>query len=161
MKLILTGGRVFSAVPHTEAVAADVLVDGSTISAVGPGVAAPPDAAVINVAGCTVLPGLINLHDHLTMKRTYGPIGKQLLAPDGYLVIRGVRAALRDIKSGVTTIRECGARNSLNMVLKRAIQMKAIPGPRVLAGQLLSSSGGHSSAVSRVCDGPDSFRRTV
>jgi imidazolonepropionase-like amidohydrolase len=47
------------------------------------------------------------------------------------------------------------------MVLKRAIEMEAIPGPRVLASQLLSSRGGHSSEVSRVCDGPDGFRQAV
>ena len=61
--LLITDGQVLAAGDARPA-AADVLVDGDRIVAVGPGLAAPPDATRLDAAGKLVVPGLINAHTH-------------------------------------------------------------------------------------------------
>jgi 5-methylthioadenosine/S-adenosylhomocysteine deaminase len=64
MATIIRGGRVLDA-RHRRADAADVLVTGDTITAIGvPGMSAPPDATVIDARGHLLHPGLINAHTH-------------------------------------------------------------------------------------------------
>src|SRR5439155_811778 len=61
--LLITDGQVLAAGEAPPA-PADVLVDGDRIVAVGPGLAAPPDATRLDAAGKLVVPGLINAHTH-------------------------------------------------------------------------------------------------
>jgi dihydroorotase len=61
--LLLRGGRVVDLAQDLDAVADVAIVDGR-ISAVGPGLAAPPDARVIDVAGQIVSPGFLDIHVH-------------------------------------------------------------------------------------------------
>jgi imidazolonepropionase-like amidohydrolase len=110
----------------------------------------------------TISPGLINMHEHLTLHRTWGPMWRQTELADPYLVIRGLRAALTVLKQGITTVRELAAPRHLNIFLKRAIQADMFPGPRVLAaGAPLSPTGGHAWPISTEADGPDGMRRAV
>lgn len=158
---LLTGGRIFTGLSGAETRVADVLVEGALISAVEPSMQRGPDMEVIDVSGCTILPGLINLHEHLTLKRTFGPVGRQLALPDEYLLIRGVRAALREIRAGITTVRELGARGRVSLALKHSIDAGAIPGPRVMVARLLSATAGHSRDVSVIADGPEGLRQAT
>lgn len=64
MPILIRGGTV---VNHDHSKKADVLVDGQIIAAVGPGLAAPKGAEIIEAAGCFVLPGGIDPHTHLEM----------------------------------------------------------------------------------------------
>ena len=157
-KILLQGGTVFSSLPNSGMVHADVLLEGKLIRDVGTKLTIGDEVKVVDVSGCSVLPGLINAHEHLIQKRTYGPPYRQLQLSDALLVIRGVRAALRDLRDGVTTIRESGAKNDINFALKRAIDVGAIPGPRVLLSRMISSVGGHAAVFGRVATGPHEFR---
>jgi len=62
VSLLITGGRVIDATGER---AADVLVDGGVIAAVGDRLVAPEGATVLDAAGCVVAPGFVDLHTHL------------------------------------------------------------------------------------------------
>lgn len=158
--VVLRGGSIFDAV-RGEMLRADVRIRRNRIEAVATDLRAP-EAEQVDVSGMAVLPGLINMHEHLTMRRTWGPPWRQTELPDPYLVIRGVRAALAVLRQGITTVRELGAKHHLNIYLKRAIGAGLIPGPRVIAaGAPISITGGHAWKLSTEADGADGMRRAV
>lgn len=118
-------------------------------------------ADIHNLAGHTLLPGLINLHDHLTAKRTWGPLKEQFQLPTGLLAIRAARAALAEIRRGVTTVRETGSREGLAFAVRDAVESGVIPGPRVVpAGTPLGITGGHGRLTINA-DGVDGVRRAA
>jgi dihydroorotase len=63
-KLLLKGGRVLDPGRGTDAVLDVAFADGK-VAAIGPALRAEPGAAVRDVAGCLVVPGLIDLHTHV------------------------------------------------------------------------------------------------
>lgn len=138
-----------------------MLVEDGRIREVGLSVRSE-DFTEIEIAGMTVLPGLINMHEHLTLRHTWGPNWRQTQLEDPFLVIRGVRAALAVLKHGITTIRDLAAPHGLNIHLKRAIAVDMFPGPRVLAaGAPISITGGHAWPISTEGDGPEGMRLAV
>jgi dihydroorotase len=98
MSILLQGGRVLDPASATDVVA-DVLVDGSTITAIGPGLAAShPDAEVVDVTGMLVTPGLIDLHVHV-----FPGLGDFCLPPDRVGIETGVPVVVDGGTSGATT----------------------------------------------------------
>lgn len=139
----------------------DVLIEGNMIKKIGKDLGAIPADQVIDLDGCTLLPGFIDLHVHLTFRRTIGPLYKTQSEEDGLGVIRSVRNALTLLRQGVTTIREIGARNNINLTIREAIVRNIIPGPRMLvAGTPVTITGGHSLTAVK-CTGPEEFQRAV
>ncbi len=124
-----------------------VVVEGSKFTAVGPDVVLPADAKRIDLSGATCLPGLIDLHVHLT-----GETSKQAEAFSDALSLNAADAAYRSVayagrtlKAGFTTVRDLGAADGLNVALKRAIAAGHIPGPRMFtAGKSIATTGGHA-----------------
>jgi imidazolonepropionase-like amidohydrolase len=116
----------------------DVLVEGNKIKSVGKGIKAS-GAVVIDGKGGTVTPGLIDMHQHLTLNG--GTDGGNNW--DAYVQgAHASRAAEYLLRSGFTTIRDI-AGNSLG--LKRAVNSGILPGPRIYsAGPALGPTGGHS-----------------
>lgn len=162
MKTILRGGSVFDSTTGQRR-QGDVLIEGDRIVSVGGYIkGGSKDADVVDVTGTTIVAGLINMHEHLTMRRTWGPPHKQFELPEPYLVIRGVRGALASLRQGITTARELGAKSHMNVFLKRAIDFEVIPGPRVLAaGAPISVTGGHAWTLSTEADGAEGMRLAV
>lgn len=89
--LLLSGGRVIDPGTSFDGVA-DVLVDGATVSAIGPGLAAPADTPTVDITGLLVGPGFVDLHSHV-----HTIAGQRLQAMDG------VTTAL-DLESGLMPI---------------------------------------------------------
>jgi imidazolonepropionase-like amidohydrolase len=116
----------------------DVLVEGNKIKKVAPGIKAE-GANIIDGKGYTVTPGLIDVHQHLTLN------GGTDAGNNWDAYVQGAhasRAAEYLLRSGFTTVRDI-AGNSLG--LKRAINSGILPGPRVYsAGPALGPTGGHS-----------------
>ena len=116
-RILLRGGHAVTGVGRQDLLGADVLIDGTTITAVGPGLAIPPDAEVIDATGRVVMPGLIDSHRHVWQGAIGGAGGKVSLG--GYFgvvlaglldkyrpedVYAGARGALQAINAGVTTV---------------------------------------------------------
>lgn len=116
----------------------DVLVEGNKIKKIAKGIKAP-NATTINGQGGTMTPGLIDMHQHLTLNGGTAAGEKW----DAYVQgAHASRAAEYLLRSGFTTIRDI-AGNSLG--IKRAINSGVLPGPRVYsAGPALGPTGGHS-----------------
>ncbi len=115
-----------------------VLVQGDSIVATGPAasVHAPPDATRIELAGATVLPGLIDAHSHVFL-HPYNetPWDDQVLhEPLALRVARATNHVRNTLLAGFTTIRDLGTEGAgeSDVGLKQAIEQGIIPGPRML-----------------------------
>lgn len=100
----------------------------------------------IDLGDRTLLPGLIDMHVHLTSLAEVG--GYQALRfTDSFWTVVGVANAKKTIEAGFTTVRNVGSANFEDVGLKQAIEGGYITGPRVIpAGWAIGATGGH-------CDG--------
>src|SRR5262249_36626326 len=119
-----------------------IVVDNDRIVSVGSG-APPPGVEVIDLSRYTVIPGLIDLHTHMTYfwDRTPGtrPLG-QPRRPAGVTVVLAAENARLTLGTGVTTVRDLGASNETDYAMRDLINIGQMVGPRMfVAGQGLSA----------------------
>src|SRR5690606_36362483 len=77
-------------------------------------------------------------------------------------VLRSVRNAKRILHAGITTVRDVGARNYIDVDLRDSIARGELEGPRlVVSGQFITRTGGHAWYFGDEVDGPDEVRRAV
>ena len=145
---ILTADRVIDASGGAPIENGAVLLEGSTIAAVGRAaeIRAPEGAAVQtgHYDGCTIMPGMVDCHTHHNGFGD-GRLGDDLAQiPDEVLTVQSARNARASLFSGVTTIRENGPKNVTMFRLRDAINEGLAIGPRmVLCGRPVSIIGGH------------------
>ena len=124
-----------------------VLLDSDLITAVGPrgAVAYPPDADVVDLSGLTLLPGLIDTHDHLADKN-YTLLSRwEIEEPASLAHLKTAKAIEDSLAAGYTTIRDAGG---LDAGFKQAIAEGLIKGPRMLtAVSIISPTGGIGDRV--------------
>jgi len=140
-----------------------ILVEGDRIHQIGPSeqVEIPPDAEVIDVGDETVLPGLIDGHNHLSLTPHLKDYLLRMRDPREALLVRAVRNLRVDLKAGVTTSRYLGEKYFLDVVCRNAVEGGIIPGPRIYtATRGLRSSAGHGY-VGTPANGPEAIRRAV
>jgi imidazolonepropionase-like amidohydrolase len=123
------------------------IVDGR-IQSIAPGLSpAPAGARLIDLAGRTVLPGLIDAHVHF-MSVPGAPFWRDAIDTDDYLALVGARNALTTLRAGFTTVRDVGSPGVTGFALRRAIEEGLVPGPRMLvSGTPLSTIGGHGDVA--------------
>ena len=120
-----------------------ILIRGDRIVAVGENLRLPSDAEVIDLGQATVLPGLIDMHTHLTFDYRYmGYRGLGL--SESRQTLMGVAASRKVLEAGFTTARNLGTSDWGDVALRDAIADGDFPGPRILAaGPSLGITGGH------------------
>jgi imidazolonepropionase-like amidohydrolase len=149
-----------------------IAVDGR-ITAVGVqgALAVPAGARRIDLGNHTILPGLIDMHVHLTSDPTLS--GMQALRyPNSFWTAIGVGMAKRTIEAGFTTVRNVGSAEFADIGLKLAIERGTIPGPRIVpATYSIGATGGHCDSNELpanyifdrpgIADGPEGVRQKV
>lgn len=122
-----------------------VLITDGRISAVGQQgqLTIPEGAKRIDLAGKTILPGLIDMHVHLDSNPRYGGYSS-LQFTDQFWTVQGVANARAMLDAGFTTVRNVGSDNYSDIAYKQAIDEGLMVGPRIVpAAHALSATGGH------------------
>lgn len=123
-----------------------VVTDGRITSVTTGGAAAPATPAGaerIDLGDATILPGLIDMHVHLTSNPKYGGY-TGLRFTDTFWVAQGAGNAQRTLRAGFTTVRNVGSDDYADVGLKQAIEEGWIEGPRIVpSAHALGATGGH------------------
>jgi imidazolonepropionase-like amidohydrolase len=161
-------GRLLDPGTGTISTNVDVLVDGTMILKVGPAGSAKPG---IDLTGLVCLPGLIDVHDHLTGDPTHSGYSSLGISVQRQ-TLTGAKNARKTILAGFTTVRNLGAIGYGDVALRDAIQAGDIEGPRMfVSGPALGITGGHCDdnllapeykfTAAGVADGPWAARAKV
>ena len=108
-----------------------IVVDGETIAAVNPD-GLPAGAQVIDLGDRTLLPGLMDMHTHLTLDIEGDWVHRAVKETAADAALRGARNAWLTLQAGFTTVRDVGAIGLSDVSLMRAIDNGLIIGPRVV-----------------------------
>jgi imidazolonepropionase-like amidohydrolase len=149
-----------------------VVIEDGRIASVGKaGDPIPAGAERVDLPGVTLLPGLIDMHVHLTNAGKYGGY-RPYEFTDSFWTAVGVANAKTTLEAGFTTVRNVGTAFYADVGLREAIDEGWIPGPRIMAsGYALGATGGHCDETffppsmeeksPALVDSPDEGRRQV
>jgi imidazolonepropionase-like amidohydrolase len=144
---VLKAARLFDGKSDATVQGGVLIVEGRKIKAVGPGLATPAGATVIDLGDATLLPGFIDAHTHLTGEagdNWYEEAVNDLRRSVPEKAIRAVELARRTLQAGFTTVRDVGSSDHVDAALRNAINAGVVPGPRMLvAAYSLGARGGH------------------
>ena len=176
-QVALRCGRLIDGKSQAVAENAVVLVEGDRIKQVGPGVAVPAGAEVVDLGRSTCLPGLIDNHTHILLQGdiTAADYDEQLLKQSiPYRTIQATMAARTALMNGFTAMRDLETEGAMyaDVDVKTAINRGVIPGPRLfVATRALAPTGmypltGYSWELRvpegvQIADGVDGVRRAV
>lgn len=124
-----------------------IIIDGR-ISHVGKqGDAIPAGATRVDLPGVTLLPGLIDMHTHLTSSPLFAGYNS-LLFTDSFWPVLSTRHAKLTLEAGFTTVRNVGSRGYDDVGLRQAIEKGFVEGPRIVtATYAIGSTGGHCDST--------------
>jgi imidazolonepropionase-like amidohydrolase len=135
-----------------------LLLDGARIVAVDHGVTPPSDAELVDLAGATLLPGLVDTHVHLAFDASTDVVGALLGRSDAEVRTAMATAARTAVAGGVTTVRDLGDRDYLSLDLRGVAGLPTV----VAAGPPVTTPGGHCHYLGGVTQpGEDAMRRAV
>lgn len=152
--VVVRGGRVDAVVPVARLGRQDLL-----------------DADVVDGAGATLMPGLIDAHVHLVFDRYTSMQAIDQGSLEAATLVAAKNAAIL-LRHGYTTVRDVGSRGSASLAVARAVREGLLEGPRVLSGaELISTTAGtadsyqpwitNAAGVGSVVDGVDALRQEV
>lgn len=148
----IRAGRVVDPETGTTATNQVILIQNGRFTAIGPNVAIPAGAHVIDLSALTVTPGLVDTHNHLAL--TYKEVPERNIYYLTYVLdetpLRAIQAASNGIQmlaSGFTIVRDMGNNgNYADIALRKAIEQGWVPGPTVIpSGLIIGGMGGQFS----------------
>jgi imidazolonepropionase-like amidohydrolase len=159
--LILTGALLLDGTGAEPERGRAVLVEDGRIARVVDE-AQLPRGTRLDLAGCTLLPGLINCHVHLCLGAEADPVRPLRDETPAFTAIKAMARARETLAAGVTTVRDLGGHHYAELAVRRAIDEGVVAGPRIVAaGKVICMTGGHGYWTGREADGPDDVRRAV
>ncbi len=146
-KILIKAGKLIDVRAGKVLANQNILVEGDRIAQVGPDIAAPAGARVIDLSHSTVLPGLIDNHTHVLLQAhpTAADYDEQLIKESiGYRTIRATVSAKISLDNGFTAIRDLETEGAMyaDVDVKTAVNRGVIPGPRMfVATRSLAPTG--------------------
>jgi imidazolonepropionase-like amidohydrolase len=112
----------------------------------------------VEASDCVLLPGLINMHVHLTFMYATGPVDRHAQRSAASSTAHAVRVASLLLAQGITTAREMGGSYDIPLEMRTEIAEGRVLGPRLLVcNRPISIPGGHASYLCRTASGADEF----
>jgi imidazolonepropionase-like amidohydrolase len=146
--LAIVGGNLIDGTGSPKVDDVTVLIDGERIIEVGPraSIPIPEGAEILDATGHTIMPGLIDVHDHLA-SGGYGLTGRWGMdEPSSLFAIRTSQVIEDTLAAGYTTVRDAGG---LDAGFKMAVEEGLIKGPRLIVSiNIMSPTGGIEDKVS-------------
>ncbi|MGI9657348.1 MAG: amidohydrolase family protein [Gaiellaceae bacterium] len=176
MTLALTNATVFPATSEESIDNGTVILDGETISWVGPSGDAPVADESVDCTGKTVTPGFVDAHAHLIYDEVTEPYTIELARPLERAAIDAALNARLLLELGFTSIRDVGTRGNIAVTVRDAVADGRLSGPRVKASkQIISVWGGlgdmhpthifkreqYAAALTEIVSGPWQARDAV
>jgi imidazolonepropionase-like amidohydrolase len=128
-----------------------ILVENGRIKSVGPGLAIPAGAQLIDLSSEWITPGLMDAHTHLTLAEVLNAPYESFYLKEStaYRGYRGLRNAQNLLEAGFTSVRDLGADGNYAMEdLRRVIQQGWFDGPTIIsAGKIIAPFGGQSTTI--------------
>ncbi len=144
-RTLIRAGHVLDVKTGRLSDAETIIVVGESIQSIAPSssVSPQPGDEVIDLGSMTVLPGLIDVHTHLTMNTDFDPF-HEVTSTAAKEAINGVVNARKTLMAGFTTVRNVGASAFVDVDLRDAINSGQVAGPHMLvSGPALGITGGH------------------
>ena len=151
---LIHAGRVIDGVANQALTERTIVVDGGRIVAIESGYrASSADDRVVDLKGSTLMPGLMDMHVHITSEysRTSELDRFKKDGPD--VALDGAMFAERTLQAGFTTVRDLGDSFRASIALRNAINAGKIAGPRIFAaGKSIATTGGHADPTNGWAD---------
>ncbi len=175
--MLIHAGRLIDGESDAAVTEMTIRVDGAEIKAIESGyTAAGPDDSVIDLKSHTVMPGLMDMHVHLTGE--YSPDSRlnRFITNEADYAIDATMYAKRTLEAGFTVVRNLGDAFNVTVALRDAIEDGDVPGPRIFtAAKGMGTTGGHADPTNGwadhimgdpgpkqgVINGPDEARQGV
>ncbi|MGE0801305.1 MAG: amidohydrolase family protein [Lautropia sp.] len=152
-RVLITGGRLLDPRQDRLGPPTDLLVEGGEVRAVGQGITDAGDAARIDAAGLTVMPGLIDAHVHIYMNERNIAAGAEV--PQTYAAAKSGFMLRQMLQRGWTTVRDVAGGD---YGMRDAVAAGYVEAPRLfIGGKAISQTGGHGDFRSRSESGYDCF----
>jgi len=126
-----------------------IVIEGSKIKAIETGYITPDsEDEFIDLSGYTVLPGLMDMHVHLSSEYSKNSYQEKITLNTGDYAIRAVSNAEKTLMAGFTSVRNLGDSGGVSVSLRNAIKKGIVIGPRIFSsGTTIASSGGHGDST--------------
>lgn len=151
---LVHAGRLIDGVDDRVRENVTVIVEDGRIRGVEQGFVEPGAGdEVVDLRGYTVLPGLIDLHTHLTRQHNPNSYSEGFRLNPGDYAFDMVPFAERTLRAGFTTVRDLGDRYNLTIAMRDAIARGSVDGPRIFtAGKSIATTGGHADPTNSMAD---------
>ena len=153
-RTIVHAGRLIDGVSRNARDNVSIIIDAGRIVDVVAGAERPAEGdEVIDLSGHTVMPGLMDMHVHLTGELSRNSYLEEFTLNPPDVAFRAAAYARETLLAGFTTVRNVGDDGMTTVALKRAIAQKLVVGPRIYtACKSIATTGGHADPTTGWCD---------